>query len=194
LTPAEIAAVLALIRRRGKHDVSFLLHAIPAYTGMRRGELLRLRWTDIELEHDSLIARSLKQSRQAVETKRRIELHPELKAILLDWQKQRPRGQYVLCDAENIDPLTPREANSRFRQPLRRTKWCLDSRKNRFKIGFHVYRHSFASNLAALGVDQRIIDEFMGHTTEAMRKRYRHLFPKNRRSAIESFSLTPDNQ
>jgi len=33
----------------------------------------------------------------------------------------------------------------------------------------------------------------MGHQTEAMRKRYRHLFPKDRRSAIESFSLAgPD--
>jgi integrase len=56
-------------------------------------------------------------------------------------------------------------------------------------VGFHTYRHSFASNLAAAGVDQRIIDEFMGHTTEAMRKRYRHLFPKDRRSAMASFSL-----
>ncbi len=38
-----------------------------------------------------------------------------------------------------------------------------------------------------------MIDEWMGHQTEAMRKRYRHLFPKDRRSAIESFSLTrPD--
>ena len=31
--------------------------------------------------------------------------------------------------------------------------------------------------------------EWMGHQTEAMRKRYRHLHPKDRRTAIESFSL-----
>jgi len=43
--------------------------------------------------------------------------------------------------------------------------------------------------MAAAGVDQRIIDEFMGHTTEAMRRRYRHLFPAQRRDAIRSFSL-----
>ena len=41
------------------------------------------------------------------------------------------------------------------------------------------------------GVDQRIIDEWMGHQTEAMRKRYRHLFPKDRRAAIACFSLAP---
>ena len=39
------------------------------------------------------------------------------------------------------------------------------------------------------GVDQRVIDEFMGHQTEAMRKRYRHLFPSSRRAAITCFSL-----
>lgn len=76
---------------------------------------------------------------------------------------------------------------------MRGTDWCLKSKRNWFKVGFHTYRHSFASNLAARGVDQRIVDEFMGHQTEAMRKRYRHLFPKDRRTAIESFSLVhPD--
>lgn len=73
---------------------------------------------------------------------------------------------------------------------MRSTPWCLNLKRELFKVGFHTYRHSFASNLAAAGVDQRLIDEFMGHTTEAMRKRYRHLFPTNKRSAIESFSLS----
>ena len=72
---------------------------------------------------------------------------------------------------------------------MRGTEWCINSKKNWFKLGFHTYRHSFASNLAAAGVDQRVIDEFMGHTTEAMRKRYRHLFPSTRRAAIEKLVL-----
>ena len=42
----------------------------------------------------------------------------------------------------------------------------------------------FASNLAAAGTDQRVIDELMGHTTEAMQKRYRHLLPDQRREAV----------
>jgi integrase len=189
LTPEEIASLLALVRERKGIGISFLLHALPAYTGMRRGELLRLRWSDVETDWVGLIARSKKQSRQAVELKRRIDLHPELKAILIEWQRKRPRGQFVLSDGDDVGPLTPAEANRLFRQPLRGTKWCLSSRRNRFKIGFHAYRHSFASNLAAAGVDQRVIDEFMGHTTEVMRRRYRHMFPRDRRSAIESFSL-----
>ena len=38
----------------------------------------------------------------------------------------------------------------------------------------------------AAGVDQRIVDEFMGHQTEAMRCRYRQLCPEQRRKAIEA--------
>src|SRR5262249_23040073 len=96
---------------------------------------------------------------------------------------------FVACDVDSLEPLTPKKATTRFWRPLRGSKWCLNSRKNHFKLGFHTYRHSFASNLAAAGVDQRVIDEWMGHQTEAMRRRYRHLFPKDRRSAIQAFSF-----
>jgi integrase len=189
LSPEEISDLLALIRERSVYEVTPILHVIPAYTGMRRGEVLRLRWSDIEFDQDAIIARSLKQSRQTIETARRIDLHSELKAILLAWRERRPTGQLVVCDPGRLDMLTSRETSGRFYYPLRGTKWCLSSRSDWFKIGFHTYRHSFASNLAAAGVDQRVVDEWMGHQTEAMRKRYRHLFPKTRRSAIESFSL-----
>ncbi len=189
LSPAEISELLSLVRERSVYDVTPIFHAVPAYTGMRRGEVMRLRWSDIEFDQDALVARSLKQSRQDVETARRIDLHPELKMILLEWRERRTKGQLVVCDAGSLEMLTSRETSGRFYYPFRGTKWCLSSRKDWFKLGFHTYRHSFASNLAAAGVDQRVIDEFMGHQTEAMRKRYRHLFPKTRRSAIESFSL-----
>lgn len=194
LAPHEIAGLLATVRANARVDYSFLLHAIPAYTGMRRGEALHLRWLDVDLEEGYISARSRKQSRHRKETVRRIDLHPELKKELLAWRRQRPKGQFVICAADTLEPINNDRANRCFWQPMRRTAWCLDNNKDWFKIGFHSYRHSFASNLAALGVDQRIIDEWMGHQTEAMRKRYRHLFPKDRRSAIESFTLAGPNE
>ncbi|HUR54458.1 MAG TPA: tyrosine-type recombinase/integrase [Gemmataceae bacterium] len=64
-----------------------------------------------------------------------------------------------------------------FRTGVRGARWHV-------LRGFHALRHSFASNRAAAGVDQRVIDELMGHTTVEMQRRYRHLFPDQRRAAI----------
>lgn len=189
LSPQEIAGLLSLVNQRAVDHRSFMLHVIPAYTGMRRGEILRLAWADVDFEHGYVTARSRKQSQRRHETQRRIDLHAELKQHLSDWRKQRSKGQWVISDGKTSNELRPDQANLLFWKPMRHTCWCLNSSRNWFKIGFHTYRHSFASNLASLGVDQRVIDEFMGHQTEEMRKRYRHLFPKQRRSAIESFSL-----
>jgi integrase len=189
LAPAEIAGLLALVHQRAEDPLSFLLHAIPAYTGMRRGEVLRLRWAEVDFDSRYVIARSRKQSRSQVEVSRQIDMHPELTQHLLEWQQQRPSGQFVISAPKTWEPAGADLANRLFWQPMRGTDWCLNNRRNRFKLGFHTYRHSFASNLAAAGVVQPLIDAFLGHTTEEMRKRYRHLFPKNRQSAINSFSL-----
>jgi integrase len=191
LNPSEIAGLLALIKANSKTDYGHLLHAIPVYTGIRRGEVLRLQGVDVDLAEGFIYTRSRKQSRSKRETVRRIDLHEELKKELLDWKQRRPRGQYVISDARTLEPINNDRSNRVFWQPMRHTEWCLNNTKDWFKLGLHTYRHSFASNLAAAGVDQRIIDEFMGHSTDAMCRRYRHLFPKQRRSAIESFSLLP---
>ena len=189
LSPTEIADLLATVQQSSHDPLSYLLHAVPAYTGMRRGELLRLQWLDIDFDHGYITATSRKQSRQKTFTKRQIDLHPELKAHLVDWQRQRAKGQLVFSENRGTEPILPNRANRLFWQPMRKTDWVLRGKRNWFKIGFHTYRHSFASNLAACGIDQRIIDEFMGHQTEEMRRRYRHLFPQTKRSAIVSFSL-----
>ena len=129
LTPAEIGGLLELVRSRAGKDYAHLLHAIPAYTGMRRGEVLRLRWDDIEFDQSSsVVARSKKQSRQEAETARRIDLHPELKALLLAWKEKRPRGQFVVGDSGSDGPLDVQSATRYFCQPLRGTPWCLDGK------------------------------------------------------------------
>jgi len=48
---------------------------------------------------------------------------------------------------------------------------------------WHVLRHSFASNLASAGVDQRKIDRWMGHSTD-VRLRYQHLRPEDQQEDI----------
>lgn len=75
--------------------------------------------------------------------------------------------------------LTKSEATHYFKRALAGSKWSVVR-------GFHVFRHSFASNMAREGVAQAVIDSCMGHQTEEMRKRYRHLFPQEREKAVRS--------
>jgi len=193
LDPAEIGGLLRLVKRNQTQQQSYLLHAIPAYTGMRRGEVLRAEWLHLDDRGAHITAFSRKQSRSQRMTSREIDLHPELQKILRAWRKKNPRGQFIITDPATLGPITVYQAIRWFWQPLRDTEWCLNKKKNWFKIGFHSYRHSFCSNLASRGVDQRIIDQFMGHQTEAMRRRYRHLFPQDRQSAIGCFSFRARN-
>jgi integrase len=75
--------------------------------------------------------------------------------------------------------LTKDEAHDHFHRTLAGSKWAVLK-------GWHVLRHSFISNCAAHGVGQRLIDSWVGHTTEEMRKRYRHLIPNVEQAAIRS--------
>ena len=105
LSPTEIGQLLQIVRDLATDSVSILLHAIPAYTGMRRGEVLRLLWSDLDPDHRVIIARSRKQSRTKKETVRLIDMHPELERELAAWCEQRPKGQLVICDRSTLQPL-----------------------------------------------------------------------------------------
>jgi integrase len=74
-------------------------------------------------------------------------------------------------------------AYGHFKRTLGGSKWAVIP-------GFHTFRHSFASILASEGVDETTIDRWMGHQTQEQRDRYRHLFPRNRKRAIELLALS----
>ncbi|MFH1267633.1 MAG: site-specific integrase [Planctomycetota bacterium] len=192
LTSAEIGEILGLAKSADE-GFAYPMFALIAYTGIRRGEMLRLRWIDVDFRRGLVTARSLKQSRQKRETSRHIDLHPELASILEQFRRKRPKGQYVLGVGKSLAPLTKSQANEAFRRVLRGTRWeqTMPSGRKKIIIGFHTFRHGFASNLAVQGIDQRIIDQWMGHTTEAMRRRYQHLFPQKLAESIRVLSYGP---
>jgi integrase len=76
-------------------------------------------------------------------------------------------------------PLSLSTATHFFKEALAGSVWEVVR-------GFHVYRHSFASNLAAAGIDSDVINAWMGHQTEDMRRRYRHLFPEEVNNKIQA--------
>lgn len=97
-------------------------------------------------------------------------------------------------------------AQHHLHQSLRQTRWEVElphvsanhksdeKAPTKVVIRFHVFRHSFASNLAAKSVDQRLIDQIMGHQTEEMRKRYQHLFPKDRQASVNCLNFRLQTQ
>lgn len=188
LTLSEIAELLAHVARVARHPFIYPMFVFAAHTGARRSEMLRSQIEDFDLEAGTVVIREKKRARGKLTT-RRVPLSPMLCRVVGQWLSQHPGGNYTFChhlsvprsSTKRIDfvPLTRSESSDHFKRTLAASKW----EKLR---GWHVLRHSFASNCAAKGIDQRIIDEWMGHQTEEMRRRYRHLFPDQQREAIQS--------
>lgn len=162
------------------------MFCFAAHSGACRSEMLRARIRDVDLEAATVTIHERKRARgqahqpaggAAPVPGRRAEglagVPPGRPTPLLP----RVAGLPQQDEAGEHGPLTGDEAGDHFKRTLAGSKWP----RHR---GGHVFRHSFVSNCAARGVDQRLIDDWVGHTTEEMRRRYRHLIPHQRQAAI----------
>jgi len=86
---------------------------------------------------------------------------------------RRNRKRREFEDAVSVD-----KASHHLTRALAASKWNVIR-------GWHIFRHSFASNAAAAGIDQRLISAWMGHVTRSMEQRYRHLFPSQEQAALQ---------
>ena len=176
LNPAEIAEVLAHVKRKTSARYLYPLLVTAAHTGARRSELFRARVEDIDFDAKLVLLREKKRSHDR-ETFRTVDMTPFVESVMRQYFAEvHPGGVYAFCSRANV-MLTDGQTWKAFLMGVKGSKWHV-------LRGYHAFRHSFASNLAAGGVDQRVIDELMGHTTVEMQKRYRHLFPDQRRAAI----------
>lgn len=174
LTTDDIAAFLDFARTRDADGWLYPGVVTAAHTGARRSELMRLKREDVDLGQRTVTLREKKRAR-GTRTTRRVPLSDTVVAAL------RPlvdSGRTYLF-GDGTTPLTDWEAYRAFVRLVKGSRW-----EN--LRGWHVLRHSFISALASKGVDQRLIDDFVGHSTEEQRRRYRHLFPAVTRAAIAS--------
>ncbi len=188
LTATEIQEVLAHVKQAARYPFVYPMFVFVAHTGARRSEIQRSQVDDFDFSAGVVGIREKKKDHAKTVTFRRVPMTELLSKTMTEWFSQHPGGQYTICELlhtprgksrTDFVPLTSSEATHFFKDTLAGSKWD--------KIrGFHTFRHSFASNLAAGNTDQRLIDEWMGHQTEEMRKRYRHLFPDQQRKAIDS--------
>lgn len=186
LTTDEITEFLKFVKKRDRYPFIYPMLYFVAFTGVRRSEMMRARIDDFDFETGTVLVREKKRSRTRATTYRRVDLAGSLVSVLNNWFDNHPGGQFAFCmppvNGRSPSELTRDKARIQFSRTVRKSKW-------QNVRGYHVLRHSFASNLASKGADQRIIDEFMGHQTEAMRLRYRHLLPSVKRSAIQLLDL-----
>jgi integrase len=171
-----VAEVLEHVRRRTRATYLHPFLLTEAYTGARRAELFRARVEDFDFEARHVLLREKKRSRDR-ETFRTVDMAPAVEAAMRSYfAGPHPGGAVAFCSEANRT-LTDGQTWKAFRSGVKGSKWHV-------LRGYHAFRHSLASNLAAAGVDQRVIDELMGHTTVEMQRRYRHLFPDQRRAAM----------
>ena len=186
LTLPEIAELLEFVKVTARQPFIYPMFCFAAHTGARRSEMLRARINDVDLEAATVTIHERKRDKEK-RTSRRVALTPFLVGVLKEWLEIHPGGQCLFSQELQVfrskkkriefGPVTRDEAGDHFKRTLADSKW--DKLR-----GWHVFRHSFVSNCAAKNIDQRIIDEWTGHQTEEMRRRYRHLFPHQQQAAI----------
>jgi integrase len=147
-------------------------------TGLRQGELLALRWEDIDLVAGLLrVRRSVTRGVVTVPKSgkgREVPLGDEVRAALK--AERHLRGPLVFSAADG------RMWNkNECKHPL----WRACRKAGLRMIGWHVLRHSFASHLVMRGAAMKVVQELLGHATMEMTTRYSHLSPDVPRHAVK---------
>jgi integrase len=142
-------------------------------TGMRRGELFSLKWSEVDLAAGIVTVRA--ESAKSGQT-RRIPLNTEAAAALTTWHKRH-------TDAGN-GFVFPGVDGARLTNITKSWAGVVKSAKL-VKFNFHDLRHSFASKLVQRGTDLNTVRELLGHSEIKTTLIYSHLSPDNLRAAVE---------
>ncbi|MDV7105348.1 site-specific integrase [Vibrio sp. TH_r3] len=139
-------------------------------TGLRRGELMSLRWEDISLDNRYLTVRgTIAKSKKS----RVVPLNDTVWGVLSEWRAINPNAVYVFISGED-KPLTD------IKKP-----WLKLVEQSGLKnFNFHDLRHHFASKLVMAGVDLNTVRELLGHSDLKMTLRYAHLAPEHKAAAV----------
>ena len=137
-------------------------------TGMRRGEILSLKWEQVDLRHGYISLRDTKSGEG-----REIPINNTLERLF----KEMPHSIesiYVFTD-KNGDPY--KGVKRSYNTALRNAEI--------YGATFHTLRHTFASQLVMACVDLTSVQELLGHKSLNMTLRYAHLAPEHKTKAVK---------
>ncbi|MGV8074353.1 MAG: tyrosine-type recombinase/integrase [Syntrophobacteraceae bacterium] len=137
--------------------VAFVKFAL--FSGLRRGELFKLTWDDVDFERGMITLRSPKGGK--TET---IPISDEAKEVL----------QGINMTSMYVFPGRKGEQRTDFKGPWQKIRKAAGLPAN---FRFHGLRHNFASTLVSNGVDLCVIQGLLTHKDSRTTARYAHLSP-----------------
>lgn len=143
---------------------------VALHTGMRKGELLNLEWSDVDFEQKLVLVKNTKSKRQ-----RYIPMNGEL----VDTLKDLGHGE------EDIHVFVNKKTGDVYKDIKKSWKTTLLAAKIQ-KFRFHDLRHTFASRLVQAGKSLLAVKELLGHQSVSTTQRYAHLAPSDLREAVEA--------
>jgi integrase len=171
LSPEQSRQLLDALR----HSHIYWPALLAISTGMRRGEVLALRWQNVDLERGSIrVVESLEQTRAGLRFKppksgktRAVTLPGYTVAELRRLKREqaesllrlgvRQGGATLLCARADGEPLQPQSLTHEFPRFLDRLGPDFP------KITFHGLRHTHASQLLTAAVHPKVVQERLGH-------------------------------
>lgn len=172
---------------------------LAACTGMRRGEVLGLRWRDVDLDagqisvRQALVSVAYEMSISDVKTgtsRRTIDIDDDVVRVLRGWRKVRTEerdgvepGLDDLVFVKTDDTSTHPDV---FSQLFDRTVAKIGVPA----ISLHDLRHTHATLLLKAGVNVKVVSERLGHANVAFTMNvYQHVLPGMQAAAADAFSL-----
>jgi integrase len=176
LTFEESEMLINVSRGIWKEMILFALH-----TGMRYGEIRAIRWQDINWEKKLITVKNAFYRDIFGATKSNKERYVPISPTLFELmeKKKRSRGFIFSDKAEkHLKENLPRQA---LRRIIEKTEL---KKANGRKIGWHAFRHTFASQLAMRGAPLSAIQQLLGHSNIQTTMRYAHLSPSTLNETI----------
>lgn len=167
LSKGECQALIGFCEPHLKPIVQFALN-----TGCRKGEILSLKWENVDLKHGFISLILTKNG-----DRRELPINDSLRATL-QGLKRRLDIPYVFYDDTNGKPYgdIKRSFNTALRKAGIRD------------FHFHDLRHTFSSHLIMGGTDITTVSRLLGHKSLTMTLRYSHLAPAHLKQAVQSLN------
>jgi len=173
-----------------QHHELFPLFALAINTGMRQGELLGLRWKDINFDEQTLMIRqtlehdgkNIKAGAKTTSSIRTIGLPTSVIPILIEHKRQQESNLDILGLSNDLDlvfitgnkQMSPRNVTRRFQNAIKHTNLPV--------IRFHDLRHIYASILIANNAPIKHVSSTLGHSKiSTTMDTYVHLMPAQMR-------------